>query len=360
MEDNGDSENNAGDGQNPPSAPVAPEHETPAPQTTGSEPGQQPETPEQKLDRDMVKWTRAVALLTGALVFVGICQIGAALLQWSEMKSGGEETANLVTATQNLAAHAKDQADAMDKLRRAGEGQAKATGDLKDITKTQAGAIAGLYGAIKSSADASAKVANAAIAQSDATKAEAESVKGQTAAVEKSLLATRDMASATRESAKAGNRANDIANKAFLSAERPWTGVATVQSGSPQVGQDFKINISIQNTGRSPSLNTRAAFNTIVTPWANAAMPALTECVSGCSSSTLLPNGSTGYAPTVDKALLTDDEVKKLNAGIDTILLVGRVDYVDDTGASHMTLVCNFWNGKAAAFSSCTIGNLAN
>jgi hypothetical protein len=62
----------------------------------------------------------------------------------------------------------------------------------------------------------------------------------------------------------------------------------------------------------------------------------------------------------IDKSFLTDDEIKKLTAGTDTILVVGRIDYLDDTGAPHITLFCNFWNGKAAEFSSCTSGNFAN
>ena len=204
-------------------------------------------------------------------------------------------------ATQKLADRARDQADAMDKLRKAGEAQAKATGDLKDITQKQADKIAGLYGAIQSSAKASADAADATRRQADATQAEARSVAGQTEAVNKSLIATQDMAAATRRGAAASEQANDISARAFAASERPWVGVSGLQAGQPQAGQDFKITLTVQNTGRSPSLNTRAYFNAGLADATKATLPTLVECLAGCSSSTVLPNGTTGYVPTVDK-----------------------------------------------------------
>jgi hypothetical protein len=218
-----------------------------------------------------------------------------------------------------------------------------------------------LYGAIQSSAKAGSDAAKAAITQAEATKAEAKSVEGQTAAVNQSLIATKDMASATRDAAKAGEHGNDIANRAYLAAERPWVGVDAINpDGTPQAGKDFKIVLTVRNNGHSPALAARASFTFPIVHITAAILPNTADCAGQCSASTLLPNGATTYTPVLDKTELTADEVKRLTDNTDTILLTGRIDYTDDTGANHTTMFCNWWNGKIGQFSSCTSGNTAN
>lgn len=82
-----------------------------------------------KIDRDLVKWTRAVAFLTGGLILTGVFQFGAALLQWDSMRSAGVDSSNLVTATNKLVAAYGAQETETQKLRTATENFAKAMRD---------------------------------------------------------------------------------------------------------------------------------------------------------------------------------------------------------------------------------------
>ena len=68
-------------------------------------------------DPNVVKWMRTLALLTGALVFAGFCQIGDALLQWHEAQIRDIETHNLAVATRALTALAQSQASNLSALR---------------------------------------------------------------------------------------------------------------------------------------------------------------------------------------------------------------------------------------------------
>jgi hypothetical protein len=125
----------------PPPPPIAPK-ETRAPDAAAQR-SQQEEATRQKLDQDMVKWTRAVALLTGALVFVGLCQIGTALLQWHEMQTSGVDTHNLAASTGNLASAAKSQASETTGLRQATQDFAAAMRRQADGTTALAQAATG-------------------------------------------------------------------------------------------------------------------------------------------------------------------------------------------------------------------------
>lgn len=319
--------------------------------------------------RDYVKQLAAELKLSDWLMVVLTAVIAGSTVwntvyvggQLAEMRSSSQDSKNLVIATQHLVDRAKDQADALDKLRQAGHDQAKATGDLKDITQTQVDKIAGLYEAIQASAKAAEKGAKATLAQSQATQAEAESVKGQTAAVQQSLVATRDMASATRDTAKASEHGNDIANRAYLAADRPWTGVShTSFSTKPAADTEFKVTITIQNTGRSPSLNTRGQFYMDIVDVKTWNMPNIPECGLECSSVTLLPQSTTGYAPLITKEKMSADRLKGIQAITSAIVVFGRIDYADDAGGKHTTLWCNFWNTTGGDLSACSRGNDAN
>jgi hypothetical protein len=63
-------------------------------------------------ERILTKSTRRIAQFTVALVFVGILSAAVSTLQWAEMRSGGEQTNNLIRINSDLATAAKDQAKA--------------------------------------------------------------------------------------------------------------------------------------------------------------------------------------------------------------------------------------------------------
>jgi hypothetical protein len=85
----------ADNAQQPPTAAIIPEGEAPGRQTTTAESESEPHQAKDKLDRDLVRWTRVLAFFTGALVLAAGLQFWAMRGQLSEMKTareGGEKS----------------------------------------------------------------------------------------------------------------------------------------------------------------------------------------------------------------------------------------------------------------------------
>ena len=104
-------------GSDPPPPTVSPEHPAPNGKNGAAENPTEGDGAKNKLDRDLVKWTRAVAVLTGALVGVALLQFIAALLQWNAMQGqlqamigAAPDTKKIVQANEDMAAGIKLQA----------------------------------------------------------------------------------------------------------------------------------------------------------------------------------------------------------------------------------------------------------
>jgi hypothetical protein len=69
----------------PPTPPLIPEGGAPDSNDGKGKPPSQNGGGRENFDRDLVKWTRWVAFLTGCLFIAALLQFGAALLQWSSM-----------------------------------------------------------------------------------------------------------------------------------------------------------------------------------------------------------------------------------------------------------------------------------
>lgn len=103
------------DGAPPPEPPIDAVEDPPRKPPTGEGAGPQDPDPHGKRVAD---WTRRLTIVTGVLVFVGVCQLGAAVLQWNamngqlqEMRGSAPDTKRLVTANENLAAGMREQAE---------------------------------------------------------------------------------------------------------------------------------------------------------------------------------------------------------------------------------------------------------
>lgn len=85
----------AGEAQPPPAAPVIPEGKALDCQTTTADRDDKTEPSEEKIDRDLVRWTRALAIFTGVLVVASILQFWVMRGQLDEMKAtreGGDKS----------------------------------------------------------------------------------------------------------------------------------------------------------------------------------------------------------------------------------------------------------------------------
>ena len=327
------------------------------------------------------EWISAIA--ASAAAFAAIASVIIAVQtrivlqgQLDQMSSASQDTKNLVIATQNLAGRAQEQADAMDKLRRAGESQAvamdklriageaqaKATENLADAGRTQAAATRNL-------ADNSARQLGAIQASADAAKVQADAVQKQADATVLASKATNRLADAGQAQSKAvlqsldvARAANDIASRTAIAADRAWVGVQMpVGDTEPNAGQDYKVDINLSNSGRSPAINAMAQVEISLFHFSDKINKLLDKCPEGgCQKMTVFPNGSgfsstsIVYHPTILAQSMTADEIKKLTSAppVDLIVIRVRVDYDDTNGNSHMTAACGYFVSKLG-FTSC-------
>ena len=99
MEDQHKSDPNPGDGQEPPTTTIAPENGAPRGDTTADEGANKAGLSKDQIDRDLVRWTRALAFFTGALVLAAGLQFWAMRDQLTEMQNARTDS-NASTNTQ--------------------------------------------------------------------------------------------------------------------------------------------------------------------------------------------------------------------------------------------------------------------
>lgn len=271
----------------------------------------------------------------------------------------------LASAGSAEASAAASEAIAMDKLRSAGESQATASENLAEAGRAQAASTRNL-------AINSARQLGAIQAGSDAAKAEASAVQRQAVATVTASQATDRLAAAGQaqsaavlQSLDVARAANDIASRASLAADRPWVAVSMPGDVEPATGQDYKIDLGLSNVGRSPALHVTSSIDMAVFRKVNPPSPRLDACLQFCQVYTIFPStsafqaSSIGYHPKLPASSMTADEVGKLNAQDDVVLVRVRVDYSDSGGHAYVTTACYFLIPKFG-FTSCINGNEAD
>lgn len=300
--------------------------------------------------------------------------------QLAEMRAGSQDTQHLVSATWGLVGTGNAQARAMDKLQQAGQSQADAMNKLRIAGETQATAAERLADAGRSQAEATRNLAKNSARQLSAIQASADAAKSQADAVQKQATATiaasqatdrlatagQSQASAVLQSLDVAKAANDIANRASQSADRPWISIVLPgDAAGPTAGQDYKVEVGISDVGRGPAINATSAIDMHIIHSDDTFNGFVDKCVGNCQTFMVFPTpnafGANGMAlhPKLDAATMTADEVKRITDRKDAILLRVRIDYKDSSGTEHLTSRCDFFVPKLG-FSPCSAGNVAN
>jgi hypothetical protein len=169
-------------------------------------------------------------------------------------------------------------------------------------------------------------------------------------------LASQKLTEIASNGQLASQKLAEIATNSQLVSNRPWVGIESVVPTRPlTVNQRYEFKVVIRNGGRSPALAVRTVLNTAVHATNDETLPNVDEC-GNCARSTMLPNGSRDYdvgSPDV----LSKDVIERIKRGVNTILLVGRIDYTDSTAKARLTTVCMKYLPASGSFSSCTQGN---
>jgi hypothetical protein len=232
---------------------------------------------EKSIDKGAKSGELLMAFFTGALVFVGLLQFGAALLQWRAMSDQLREMRSGSTDTHNLAVAAGNQATWTQNLATSMQTQADRTKDLADRMKDQA--------------DQTKVIATQATVQAAAAKSAAET-----------------------------------ANKALHISERAYIVV-----GLPAIDTTTKyITLPILNTGHMPSGKVTGIIHEVtvdgVDPTARGGRVPVTEAHWKQYELTSVP--TTGQVMNFN-VLVPSLNADTLNSGRQQIVVVGVLTYSD-------------------------------
>lgn len=153
--------------------------------------------------------------------------------------------------------------------------------------------------------------------------------------------------------------ANEIATQLLKASERPWLGITTSSTSVLSPHRDFKISLRVTNSGKGPAFNAAGIF--VAEPFnpRTDQIAWLPKCSTDCSYNTIMPNAGTMYDLTVLGAFLTEQEVRRIKSGADTIIIFGRLEYRDQQRTPHMTTLCGYYVASRNSFQGCGSGNEA-
>lgn len=357
----------------------------------------------QKVEEPMVRLTAALVWWTRVMAACAALNVVVIFLQLREMHSGGvdthdlaiaaqssavaageqaAETRNLLKATEAEAAAASSQAAAMDRLRDAGQAQAKAMESLRTAGENQAAAAADLAKAGRSQANATRSLAANGANQLAAIQASADAGKAQAAALVRSADATvtaskatdtlakagQEQASAVLQSVTAAHEANGIASAASEAASRPWISIDPPGGEhEPVVGQEYRVDVPVFNTGRSPALNVRVLVSVNIYDVNNVPMIP-EECKNNCRSQTIFPTTQLGaggqiFHPFLEAARMTPEVTDDIKNFKKAIVIHAHAEYSDANDQPHHTTLCAYYLPKSqrlGSFTACPSGKFAN
>ena len=247
-------------------------------------------------EKSTLRWARTAVILS-AFAALFVCA------QWWEMRKGGNDTHNLATAAGNQATWTQNLAGA------AGT-QAAWTQDMANHMKDQA----------------------------DRTKDLADHM--EASVKEETRLAT----------------ATEAANANAFNADRPWIGM-TINVGNFVKDGHPTIEYITTNSGRRPALILKAETGymeatrlPIIPPYGN---------ISFQSRSIELPGERTIHRNVLNEGLLTEEQLRRLDAGAHHFFAYGSVQYEDIASHKvHWTHACVVYAPKttnsSAEFYNCT------
>jgi hypothetical protein len=140
-------------------------------------------------------------------------------------------------------------------------------------------------------------------------------------------------------------------------SERPFVGVLTVRFHRLAPGYNIAADVILQNTGRTPARQMRAAFKGYVLP--KGQTPIAPDTASEAPKP-LHPNTPDFYEPFSKEPILSNIDVQAIEAGNQIPWIIGRVDYFDGSGNEHHTTVCCYWDRSRRVFVPHKDGNDAD
>jgi hypothetical protein len=136
--------------------------------------------------------------------------------------------------------------------------------------------------------------------------------------------------------------------KNFRLDQRPWVGVVSIDGNVPSPADEpITIKIKVINSGKTPSFDTHAAWESACNPLGKTVKPTYTERIAK-GHATLMP-GQDMWLENEDKAICTPENTLLFKKGKATIYVMGTIWYKDEFHQLHRTDFCaysGFDNGE--------------
>jgi len=209
-------------------------------------------------------------------------------------------------------------------------------------------------------------------------------MQGQLTEMRQSADQTRQMVEAAAKQADAAQKQAAVlaesvktARDNFSASERPWIGPLTAQSSAPSLGQDLKITVPYQNTGREPALQAVGDLDVFTFEENNgqagvAARDRIERFIGACKIAwnptavqVVFPTagGLGGNTYNISKNLPGAEIDQQVIDGKKSIIIDGCFVYQTSQKVSHFSSFCFFYTAKvtdSSHWNICRAGNDAN
>jgi hypothetical protein len=143
--------------------------------------------------------------------------------------------------------------------------------------------------------------------------------------------------------------------------QRPWLGIKAMNPPIMSLGQPFKVDAMLVNTGKTPALNEKIKW-AIVDGTKSLDVDKISKSTNytiDTSESVIYPNVemSTSMGSSYN---LSKDKISAIKAGKDVMYILGTINYTDIFGNLHATNYCGFYAPETDGFSVCGQHNDAN
>ncbi len=129
--------------------------------------------------------------------------------------------------------------------------------------------------------------------------------------------------------------------KNFRLDQRPWIGVVSIDESVPStISEPITIKIRLINSGKTPSFDTRASWETNCAPITKIVKPIYTER-NAKGRSTVMP-GQDLWLQMEDKAICSPEDIALFRSGKATLYTMGTIWYRDEFRQAHRTDFCYY------------------
>ncbi|MBE7158964.1 MAG: hypothetical protein INR62_11125, partial [Rhodospirillales bacterium] len=167
------------------------------------------------------------------------------------------------------------------------------------------------------------------------------------------LFFTAFQLGAMRDQLEEMRKANRLTEKALSAADRAWIFPVVTITSPLQENQNFEVTVTLQNSGHTPALHTKADVGLTVQPSSEAPQYNHPGYVS--AEMIAYPGSQLTAKSTLESKAMTEDLVKGITSGALTLYATGIITYMDVNSVPHRSQLCNFYDLPTKLMTACKL-----